>query len=458
MLFAFAFIAVCAGLVYALLAYYFRSITDLALYHAMAHEYETLGLALPPELATSDILWAEQRKHVLPISFLANKPVVSSLPGTVANEGEYASPASRDDHWLEEAYDGELAAIFIIPIDPEPNVDETNRPPILSLYSSLPDRAALQVAERQGSDLRTVALDDQTSARLLTYRLPTGSSGAMLQLGRVLADQTLILRRVLRGTLGIGCVALLVSAVGSWWLAGRSLRPAQIAFERQRLFVANASHELRTPLTLIRASAEVVHDGLAADQENRVLLEDVIHEIDHMIKLVDDLLLLSRMDAGQLVIEQQRVSLSALLAEGRRLNAPLAAQRKVEIGIKQASGEAIGDPTRLHQVMLILIENAIQHTPGGGAITLEAGVANNLAWITVTDTGEGIPAVHLPRLFDRFYQVDSARNGAGTGLGLAIAKSLVEAQQGDIMIESEYGHGTTARLCVPAAPQCNRDF
>jgi signal transduction histidine kinase len=239
----------------------------------------------------------------------------------------------------------------------------------------------------------------------------------------------------------------------SWWLAGRSIRPAQQAWKHQQSFVANASHELRTPLTLLRASAEVALRGLpAGDTDNRGLLGDVLQECDHMSKLVADLLLLSRLDAGHMPMERTRIMLPQLFADVERQVGRLAEERGVRVTADGVSGAAWGDPTRVRQVLLILIDNALRHTPPGGAIRLAARAGGRLAHITVADTGCGIAPEHLPHVFERFYRADRAgRDDSGSGLGLSIVKALVEAQGGQITIESQVGQGTTVVVALPGA-------
>jgi signal transduction histidine kinase len=290
--------------------------------------------------------------------------------------------------------------------------------------------------------------------RLLTYRAPAGAGPALLQLGRPLADQERALRQVLLGLLALGGGAVLLLGAGSWWLAGRSLRPVQESWARQRGFVANASHELRAPLTLLRASAEVaLRRAPAGDAEQRALLGDVLDECDHMARLVDDLLLLSRLDARRLPLDCRAVPLAPLLADVARQVARVADERGVAVDAAGA-GSAWADAARLRQVLLILLDNALRHTPRGGRITLTARPEGQRARLTVADTGAGIAPEHLPRIFERFYRAAQAREatGEGAGLGLAIAKALVEAQRGAIGVASQPGRGTTVSITLPAAP------
>ncbi len=140
------------------------------------------------------------------------------------------------------------------------------------------DAEAVAAAQARGSDWRTVRLKNGARVRLLTYHLDVSDGPAVLQVGRTLTDQDRLLNQLLVGLLGLGGIGAVLLGAASWWLAGRSLIPAQQAWERQQAFVANASHELRTPLTLMRASAEVAQRGLPETDDRRALLGDVLQE------------------------------------------------------------------------------------------------------------------------------------------------------------------------------------
>ena len=452
MLIAVAFVVIIGSFTYGLLTIYLQSITDLALRHKIAHEYEVMNLPMPPELTTADQQWADIRKRIFPSLFGQTSTSTNNDNPKIAGGPVTGQAESVDKLSLEEAYDGELSAIFLIPLDAQGHSLKTalseNR---FAQSRGLPDQQAVQVALHNGFDMRTIQSDDGTRLRLLTYHLPPNSGATFLQLGRVLSDQDRLMRQLLIGLIAAGALVGLISSVSSWWLAGRSLRPAQAAFERQHLFVANASHELRTPLTLIRASAEVAQSSLRLDDEQRALLKDVIEEADHMTRLVNDLLLLSRLDAGQLVLEKRAVALAELLTDVKRQITPLANERDLSISLKKADGVAWGDRDRLRQVLLILLDNALRHTPQGGGISLESKEHGHGIWITVSDTGTGILPEDLPHVFDYFYRADRARTGGeNAGLGLSIAKSLIEAHKGEIRIESQLGVGTSVRLALPS--------
>jgi len=440
---ALALIVLIGGGAYWLVGSYFRTTTDLALQHRMAHEFMRLGAQPPPELAAADLAWYTNRGQLLP-----NQPPTAASSARTSddhNDGENHS----DDLVAEEAFDGELAAIYVLPMNANGVLIAT---PGTTTPAIAPNRSAIAGARAHGSDIRTDYLSNGSRVRLLTYRIEMAGGVGILQMGRTLADQERVLSKLLIGLLVLGGTSVLLLSASSWWLAGRSLRPAQQSWERQQTFVANASHELRTPLTLMRASAEVALRGLPQlDADRRELLGDVLYETDHMSKLVEELLLLSRLDAGRLQVEYRPIVVSELLADVRRQIGRLADERGVRLCAGAVSGIVLADPTHLRQVLLIVLDNALRHTPPGGNVRLEAHAHGRHVEITIADTGSGITPKDLPHVFERFYRADSARGNTGSGLGLSIAKGVVEAQHGQIGIVSQSGQGTRVTVKLPPA-------
>jgi signal transduction histidine kinase len=232
----------------------------------------------------------------------------------------------------------------------------------------------------------------------------------------------------------------------------------QQAFATQRHFLADASHELRSPLTAIRANVETLRRGGQTDPGERdETLRIVEREVDRMGRLVDDLLSLARADAGQQEPVRVRLSLDSLLLEVYHQQRPLAGRVRLTLGEFEPV-EIDGEPDRLKQLLINLVDNALRHTPPGGAVTLDLLHGDRAATIRVRDTGAGIPPEHLPHIYERFYRIDSARSrvAGGTGLGLAISREIVVAHGGTIDVESTVGQGTTFTVTLPApnpAPQ-----
>jgi signal transduction histidine kinase len=227
----------------------------------------------------------------------------------------------------------------------------------------------------------------------------------------------------------------------------------------QNAFVADVAHELRTPLTVIKGTIETLEDGAMDDVKGRgSLLTSMQRETDRLIRLVNDLLVLTRADAGMLKLELKPLDLGDLVKQRCDHLALLATQRKVTFEIKaEKTNCVIGDEDRLAQVLDNLLDNAIRFSPDGAVVIVAIAQQGKDTWCSVHDDGPGIPKKHLPFIFERFYRAESSRNrqSGGAGLGLAIARALVQAQGGNISVESLPGQGTTFRFCLPTDTDCH---
>lgn len=427
---------------YLMLSYYFQQSTDLALQYKMATEFRLLGLTLPDSLARSEQVWLENNPNTAPISTATPSFTASTPNATSSHTGE-----SSDDEGEDGEIDSELSPIFVVPFD---TGGQNNGNTQTTAITKIIDSAASTAALKNGTDLRTITMKG-TRVRLLTY--PTGlNTPTVLQVGRQLTDQDRVLNQYLTGLLILGSIASLLLAFVSWWLAGRSLVPAQKAFDQQQNFVSNASHELRTPLTLMRATAEF---GLRIQsaQEQGQALQDIINETDYMNHLVDDLLLLSRLDAQRLQLAREVIPVSELVTETIRQMEKLGQDKGITLSMDTVQGNILGDRARVRQVLLILLDNALRFTPTNGTIRISAQPSGKFIEVVVADNGPGIPPEHLPHLFERFYQVrtNATNDSRSNGLGLSIAKGLIEAQRGTIHIKSAAGKGTHVHLLLPAA-------
>ena len=348
-----------------------------------------------------------------------------------------------------------------------------------------------------GATVRVVDLPLVTTGRRYIGSVVVGES--IISIDHALSD---LRRLLLTGALP----GLALVAIGGWLLAGRALRPVaamtaaaariatgenaasslttrlevprtgdevarlastfnamldrlESAFATQRRFVADASHELRTPLTAIRGNIEVLGRQLSAGGERGSDIDDAVLDISResarMGRLLDDLLLLARTDAAtqEPPLRMRPVDLDDVVEEAVRISAPLVEGQALR-AISGAVPEIDGDPDRLLQLLLILIENALRHTPDTGEVTVCADAAEaGWARLMVRDTGEGILPEHLPHVFDRFYRADGARDrsSGGTGLGLAIAKAITELHGGQISVVSRPSNGATFMVRIPAA-------
>ena len=219
-------------------------------------------------------------------------------------------------------------------------------------------------------------------------------------------------------------------------------------------FVANVSHELRTPITSIRTYAETLTDGgdMPRETEQEFLLV-IMNESDRMTKIVQDLLELSRFDSGTGNFTFEEFSPERSVRDVYKAIAPLAQKHGhiVDLEIQWGVPNITGDRSRIEQVLMNILTNAIKYTPDGGKIEIMLSTENDRVKITVSDTGIGIPAEDLPRVFDRFYRVDKARSRAsgGTGLGLSIAHEIIERHGGEMKIDSEVNVGTSVAVYLP---------
>jgi two-component system sensor histidine kinase CiaH len=323
----------------------------------------------------------------------------------------------------------------------------------------LPLAAGIQ-AVRAGAtrDIRTgtIGSDDLVPVRVLTDEVTFRGRVFYLQ---VVGDRTSEVR-----TLGVlvvvlvlgGVVALIVAIAAGAGYASRALVPIRRSLvaqreslRRQREFAADASHELRTPLAVIRASV----DDLERHRDAPVAtvgtaLDDIRAEVDQVTALVDDLLLLARSDSGALALERIPLDLGDVASSGASALATLATERGVAVTVDPEPADLLGDPTRLRQLVVILVDNAIRHAPSGGTVGVVVRRVGTHAVLTVDDDGPGISPEDGPRLFDRFYRAAGSPSG-GTGLGLAIAAWIVDAHGGSIAATNRAEGGARFSVRLP---------
>jgi two-component system, OmpR family, sensor histidine kinase CiaH len=226
--------------------------------------------------------------------------------------------------------------------------------------------------------------------------------------------------------------------------------------QRQRDFVSGAAHELRTPLAIMRTIGEVRLKDAATEDEQTALIQ-MLAQNSHLTQLIDDLSLLARGDSQVVPIEKALVDLSTLISETTDDIEPLAAEQGVRlIAETQENVQIIGDSLRLRQLLIILLDNALNHTPEGGDVRVRLDVEGGRACLQVIDSGTGINPKHLPSIFDRFYRGDQARTGKGTGLGLAIAKWIVETHGGHIQAGNVPSGGAIFTVTLPVRRRSER--
>ena len=218
----------------------------------------------------------------------------------------------------------------------------------------------------------------------------------------------------------------------------------------RREYVANVSHELRTPLTAVRGLLEPLADGMVQDEETRQrYYKTMLHEVMRLSRLITDMMTLSRLQAGTEYVELMRVDMRELLSDVVSSYTAAAEKKGIHLTLDaRAAVDGLTDPDRIEQVLVILLDNAMRHTPEGGKITLSVQPAVEGMLVSVTDTGSGIPEADLPHIFERFYKVDKSRGSGGTGLGLSIAQFIIDKLGEKITVESELGKGSRFTFSV----------
>jgi heavy metal sensor kinase len=346
-----------------------------------------------------------------------------------------------------------------------------------------------QALPNQGRLLRT-----RDGHRELIQFVP---SGRVVLVGTSLAKTTAQLHQLAFALVLIGGGIVIVGFAVGWWLATRALRPIEeisraaqdiaagdlsqrinaseteselgqlaavlnstfarldMTFAQQKQFTSDAAHELRTPVSVILTQIQSTLNKERSGAEYRETLEACQRAALRMKKLVESLLELARLEAGQSTGRREPMDLSRCAAECVELVRPLADERKIRLHPELAVAPCSGDADQLTLVITNLLTNAVRYTQEGGEVRITTRCENGSAIVTVSDNGPGIAAEHLPRIFDRFYRADTARTSSQgrTGLGLAITKSIVEAHGGTIEVTSEPRRGSafTVRLPTPAA-------
>jgi signal transduction histidine kinase len=379
---------------------------------------------------------------------------------------------------------------------------------------------ALQNATLGLATYETIDLGERHPIRLLTY--PVMEGGRLAHVLRVAISLEGV-NAALRTFLVVGAILLpavtLLAGAGGFLLARRALRPVDVmitsarrieaaklderianpgtedelgrlartmndmldrlegAFAEVRRFTADASHELRTPLTILRGEVEVALRTARDPAEYRKVLESCLEEANRMTRMVDNLLTLTRADAGQLSLERRPLEIGTLLARVVARGRPLGEGRGVSVSLTEGPpATVLGDPDRLEQAFMNLVDNGVKYTPAGGRVTVGwrlalqraggrglpagieagpvAGGTGGRVVVQVEDTGIGISAADREQVFRRFYRADRARSRAegSSGLGLAIVQSIVTGHGGTVAVESSLGHGSTFTVILPLAP------
>lgn len=315
--------------------------------------------------------------------------------------------------------------------------------------AGLPDTGGIAAARVSGSDVRTAVVAGIPVRIYSAAVMRNGQQWVVQVIGDRTAEAATLDRLLVILLIG-GLLAVVVAGAAGFVYAGRALVPIRESLRRQREFAADASHELRTPLTVIRASVEHLrrHPRQAVAGVGTAL-EDIEAEVDRLTHLVDDLLLLARADSGAVELERQPLDLADVAADALGPLTQLAGERKVALVLDPEPAPTIGDAGRLGQVVGILVDNAVRHSPADGKVLVRTRASREGASLVVEDEGPGIGEEDAAHIFDRFWRAPGAPEG-GTGLGLAIARWVVERHGGSIGVEDVAPHGARFTVRLPA--------
>jgi len=345
----------------------------------------------------------------------------------------------------------------IVGTDGEPllsssNVDPDGLAPASALQRAVNDgKAFVSTESSEGESLRVYVLQ-----ATVQDGSPDGSP-VLAQIGRSTEPEHSALTQLRTVLLAVFGGSVIPAGLAGFILSGRVLRPIKTAMDSQQTFIADASHELRTPVAVVRTNAELLQRHITSQAgempaRDASAVEDILSESDRLAKMVDQMLTLAQADVGEMALSRSAVLLDELVEQVGRSMKTLAEARSISLDTNtNGSVEVNGDPARLHELLVILTDNAIKYTDAGGSVGVSINRTHKRATLEVTDTGRGIPAESLSHIFDRFYRVDKARSrdSGGTGLGLAIARQIVDAHGGTIRMESEVAKGTKVTVELP---------
>jgi len=335
-------------------------------------------------------------------------------------------------------------------INPKPfRVEESNE---IAEFAGIAKLGEIQTKDYKGHVYRMISIPYQ-------YQNNSYNADSEFIIQEVIAvsivdSEMKLLNNLLGITIGGGIIGTISIILAGYYLARRAMVPIQTAWGKQQQFVSDASHELRSPITGIYSNAELMlrHPKHTIEEESH-RINTIMKESKRMTKLISSLLTLARSDANQAELQLVLVNISQIIenvVEGFTAREEISRIRLV--ANIQPNLNLIADKERLHQLVVILLDNAFKYTHSGGRVHIACSQSDKDVIITVQDTGFGISSENVPRIFDRFFREDQARSreGGGTGLGLAIAKWIIEKHGGQIEVKSKLGKGTKFTVYIPA--------
>jgi signal transduction histidine kinase len=390
----------------------------------------------------------------------------AAVAGSLANSGiaqldarmsqiRGEKPDPQDETRYGFIFGGRGSGTYALIVNPEGQV--VTGPRVQHPPPGLPHQAAIRAAAETGRNVQTASLEG-TPVRILTEAVDVDGRTFTVQ---VIQDRTAEQRTLetMLAVLIVGGLVVLLVAFGFGTIYARhalvpirqSLTNQRAALRRQREFAADASHELRTPLTVIRSSVDYLLRHKAEPvAEVGTALEDIDDEVTHMTSIVEDLLLLARSDSGAVELDRVPLDLGDVAADGASALSKPATDRGVRVEVDPQPAVISGDPARLRQLVMILIDNAIRYSPTDGRVAVQVRADGGGAALVVEDDGPGIRPEDLPHVFERFYRAQGAPGG-GTGLGLAIAAWIVNRHGGRIEVANRTEGGARFVVHLPAA-------
>ena len=404
-------------------------------------------------------------------------------------------------HSLNAAVDESLAeqvqgVATVLQSEYEPGHREHLQEELSEYVEATPEGRLIEVRDARGNLLiGGASVQDLARYRTHTVVVPVRGARFQVRVAIPLDETNLTLRRLREVLLWAAPLVLLVASLGGYWISRRALKPVdeitraaqtigignlsqrldvptsgdelarlsetwngmlarlEAAVKRLSQFTADASHELRTPIALIRTTAELTLRRERSAETYREALRHIVDESDRTARLIDDLLLLARADAGLPALPLDRLELTPLVRDVCEQGQILAQERQLEISTEAPDRPVFVDANdpALRRLLLLLVDNAVKYTPAGGRITVSVALDSSGPTVTVRDTGIGIPDRALPHVFERFYRVDESRNreAGGAGLGLSIAQWIAERHHARLEAESVIGQGSAFRLRFP---------
>ncbi|HEX5228630.1 MAG TPA: ATP-binding protein [Bryobacteraceae bacterium] len=407
-------------------------------------------------------------------------------------------------HGLNTAVDESLAAEMqgvatVLQTEYNPARPDHIREELAEYAEATPEGRFIEVRDAQGELLLPAGASSRgPHYRTLARTVTTGGRKYHIVVAAPLESTELTLRRLSEVLLWAMPLVLLIGSLGGYWMSRRALQPVdaitrsaqtigienlsdrlqvpaardelarlaetwngmlgrlEAAVKRLSAFTADASHELRTPIALIRATAELTLRRDRPVETYREALRHIIDESDRTARLIEDLLVLARADAGLPMLPLDRLELAPLVRDVCEQGQILAEERQLEFSSDvpdQPVYVDANDPA-LRRLLMLLVDNAVKYTPAGGRIKVSVALDSSGPTVTVSDTGIGIPDAALPHVFERFYRVDESRNreAGGAGLGLSIAQWIADRHHARLEAESVLGSGSAFRVRFPGPP------